>query len=398
MPIIRLTLLLILSLAFKNIYAQSESDESAMINNFTGIQFKSPDSSFYINFRFRMQNRIGAFTTSGSDFSFDEYDARVRRLRMRVDGFLMNPKLTYSIQLAFTRGDQDVDNTGIANVVRDAIIFYHFTPHFHIGFGQNKLPGNRQRVNSSGQLQFAERSIVNGAMTLDRDFGLKAYYKNQFGGIHYQFKTAITTGEGRSVNTTDNGLAYTGRFELLPFGTFTNDGDYSEGDLEREPTPKVSFAAGYSKNKKTNRTGGQLGKELFSPVDMSTWMIDAIGKYRGWAYSLEYIKRHVDAPLTFNTAGNLSYAFTGNGINHQASYIFPSNIELAFRYSRLSPSTKILAYETQKNILELGSTKYFNKHRVKLQLNINYMANDGNYSFRHPGNRWGFLTQFELGI
>ena len=345
-----------------------------------------------------MQNRIGAFTTSGSDFSFDEYDARVRRLRMRVDGFLMNPRLTYSIQLAFTRGDQDIDNTGIANVVRDAIIFYHFTPHFHIGFGQHKLPGNRQRVNSSGQLQFAERSIVNGAMTLDRDFGLKAYYKNQFGGIHYQFKTAITTGEGRSVNTTDNGLAYTGRFELLPFGTFTNEGDYSEGDLEREPTPKVSFAAGYSKNKKTNRTGGQLGKELFSPVDMSTWMIDAIGKYRGWAYSLEYIKRHVDAPLTFNTAGNLSYAFTGNGINHQASYIFPSNIELAFRYSRLSPSTKILAYETRKNILEMGSTKYFNKHRVKLQLNINYMANDGNYSFRHPGNRWGFLTQFELGI
>ena len=398
MLIIRLTLVLILSLAFNNSYAQSESDESAMINNFKSIQFKSPDSSFYINFRFRMQNRIGAFTTSGSDFSFDEYDARVRRLRMRVDGFLMNPRLTYSIQLAFTRGDQDIDNTGIANVVRDAIIFYHFTPHFHIGFGQNKLPGNRQRVNSSGQLQFAERSIVNGAMTLDRDFGLKAYYKNQFGGIHYQFKTAITTGEGRSVNTTDNGLAYTGRFELLPFGTFTNEGDYSEGDLEREPTPKVSFAAGYSKNKKTNRTGGQLGKELFSPVDMSTWMIDAIGKYRGWAYSLEYIKRHVDAPLTFNTAGNLSYAFTGNGINHQASYIFPSNIELAFRYSRLSPSTKILAYETRKNILEMGSTKYFNKHRVKLQLNINYMANDGNYSFRHPGNRWGFLTQFELGI
>ena len=398
MLIIRLTLVLILSLAFNNSYAQSESDESAMINNFKSIQFKSPDSSFYINFRFRMQNRIGAFTTSGSDFSFDEYDARVRRLRMRVDGFLMNPRLTYSIQLAFTRGDQDIDNTGIANVVRDAIIFYHFTPHFHIGFGQNKLPGNRQRVNSSGQLQFAERSIVNGAMTLDRDFGLKAYYKNQFGGIHYQFKTAITTGEGRSVNTTDNGLAYTGRFELLPFGTFTNEGDYSEGDLEREPTPKVSFAAGYSKNKKTNRTGGQLGKELFSPVDMSTWMIDAIGKYRGWAYSLEYIKRHVDAPLTFNTAGNLSYAFTGNGINHQASYIFPSNIELAFRYSRLSPATKILAYETRKNILEMGSTKYFNKHRVKLQLNINYMANDGNYSFRHPGNRWGFLTQFELGI
>jgi phosphate-selective porin OprO and OprP len=107
-----------------------------MIKNFTGLQFKSPDSSFYINFRFRMQNRIGAYTTSGTDLSFDEYDARVRRLRMRVDGFIMNPKLTYSLQLAFTRSDQDIDNTGIANIVRDAIIFYHFTSKFYIDLGR----------------------------------------------------------------------------------------------------------------------------------------------------------------------------------------------------------------------------------------------------------------------
>jgi phosphate-selective porin OprO and OprP len=398
MSFLRLVSIIIILLASNNVFSQNERDERAMIQNFTGLQFKAPDSSFYINFRFRMQNRIGAFTTSGNDLSFNEYDARVRRLRMRVDGYIMNPKLTYSLQLAFTRSDQDFDNTGIANIVRDAILFYHFTPKFYIGFGQNKLPGNRQRVNSSGQLQFADRSIVNAAMTIDRDFGIKAYYHNKIGEMDYHFKGAITTGEGRSVNTTDNGLAYTGRVEILPFGSFTGGGDYSEGDLEREPKPKISVAAGYSENKKTNRTGGQLGKELFSPVDMSTWMIDAIGKYKGWAYSFEYLKRHVDDPLTYNSARNLSYAFTGNGINHQASYIFPSNLEFAFRYSRLSPSSKIIAYETRKNILEVGSTKYFNKHRVKLQLNINYMAIDGNYSFRQSGNKWGVLTQFELGI
>lgn len=380
------------------VFAQRERDERAMITNFKGIQFKAPDSSFYINFRFRMQNRLGASTVSGTNLNFNEYDARVRRLRMRVDGFIMNPKLTYSVQLAFTRGDQDVDNTGIANIVRDAVIFYHFTPKFYIGFGQNKLPGNRQRVNSSGQLQFADRSIVNGAMTIDRDFGLKAYYHDKIGSMDYHLKGAITTGEGRSVNSTDDGLAYTGRVELLPLGVFTGDGDYSEGDLEREPKPKISLAAGYSMNKKTNRSGGQLGKELYGTVDMATWMFDAIGKYKGWAYSVEYLKRHVDNPLTYNASGSMRYAFTGDGINHQFSYIFPSNLELAMRYSRLSPSAKLAAYESQKNILELGSTKYFNKHRVKLQLNVNYMAVDGNYAFSHKGNRWGFLTQFELGI
>lgn len=380
------------------VFGQRERDERAMITNFKGLQFKAADSSFYINFRFRMQNRLGANTISGTNLNFNEYDARVRRLRMRVDGFIMNPKLTYSVQLAFTRGDQDVDNTGIANIVRDAVIFYHFTPKFYIGFGQNKLPGNRQRVNSSGQLQFADRSIVNGAMTIDRDFGLKAYYHDKIGTMDYHLKGAISTGEGRSVNSTDDGLAYTGRVELLPLGVFTGDGDYSEGDLEREPKPKISFAAGYSMNKKTNRSGGQLGKELYSSVDMATWMFDAIGKYKGWAYSVEYLKRHVDNPLTYNGLGSLRYAFTGEGINHQFSYIFPSNLELAMRYSRLSPSAKLATYESQKNIFELGSTKYFNKHRVKLQLNVNYMAVDGNYAFSHKGNRCGVLAQFELGI
>ncbi len=62
MSIIRLILLLILSLAFKNIYAQSESDESAMINNFNGLQFKSPDSSDG-NYTFRHPGNRWGFLT-----------------------------------------------------------------------------------------------------------------------------------------------------------------------------------------------------------------------------------------------------------------------------------------------------------------------------------------------
>ena len=62
MLLIRLTLVLILSLAFNNSYAQSESDESAMINNFTVIQFKSPDSSDG-NYTFRHPGNRWGFLT-----------------------------------------------------------------------------------------------------------------------------------------------------------------------------------------------------------------------------------------------------------------------------------------------------------------------------------------------
>jgi hypothetical protein len=40
------------------VYGQ-ERDDRATILNFKGIQYKSSDSLFYVNFRFRMQNRLG---------------------------------------------------------------------------------------------------------------------------------------------------------------------------------------------------------------------------------------------------------------------------------------------------------------------------------------------------
>ena len=393
----RLVLLILLLLfVFEKSNAQGEGDERPM--RFQGMEYKSSDSLFYINFRFRMQNRAGFYTNSGSNFGVDEWDARVRRLRLRGDGYILGEKFGYSFQLSFSRGDQDSDNTGVANIVRDAVIFYNFSDRFYMAFGQNKLPGNRQRVNSSGQLQFAERSIVNAALTVDRDFGVKAYYNNKIGQMVYHIKAAVSTGEGRSVNSTDKGLAYTGRVEFLPFGEFENGGDYSEGDLERESTPKLSIGGVYSYNAATTNTGGQLGEDLFSPVDMSTRMIDAIFKYRGLAVAVEHLNRRVDNPFTYNGDGDLSYAYEGSGTNYQGSYLFKNNYETAFRYSNLTPKQRLRDYEERREVLEFGLTKYLRNHRVKTQLNVNYNILDGVYDFNHEGNRWGAIFQIELGI
>lgn len=387
---------LIVSLFFGHQLKAQETDERSM--RFNGLEYKSKDSLFYINFRFRMQNRLGFTTRSGDDFGINEWDARVRRLRLRGDGYILGDKLSYSFQLSFSKGDQDFENTGVANIVRDAVVFYHFNKNFYVAFGQNKLPGNRQRVNSSGQLQFAERSIVNSALTVDRDFGIKAYYTNKIGNSVYHIKGAVSTGEGRSVNNTDKGLAYTGRLEFLPFGNFTRGGDYSEGDLEREESVKLSLAGGYSFNKATTNTGGQLGRDLYSGVDMGTLILDALVKYNGWAYAIEYLERDVDNPFTYNTDGDLSYAYEGRGINQQASYIFKNNFETAFRYSNLKPSKSLSSLENTKEVFELGLTKYLRGHRVKAQLNVSYNVNNESYGFRNNGNYWGTLFQVELGI
>ena len=105
------------------------------------------------------------------------------------------------------------------------------------------MPGNRQRVISSGNLQFPDRSIANAVFTLDRDFGVFAYWTIPFAGQEVQLKGAFSTGDGRNALPSDGGMAYTGRVEWLPLGRFTNKGDYSEGDIEMEPKPKFSLGS-----------------------------------------------------------------------------------------------------------------------------------------------------------
>lgn len=393
--------LLIALSVFTSAFGQTERDDRATIVNFKGIQYTSEDSTFYVNFRFRMQSRLKYTSVAGNNLSVDELEARIRRLRLRMDGYLYDPKLSYSIQLAFTRGDQDFDDTGVPNIVRDAVVFYNFSDDFYISFGLNKLPGNRQRVTSSGSQQFAERSLVNANFNIDRDFGIKAYLSKNLGAMPIHMAAALTTGEGRVANVTDDGLAYTARVEFLPLGEFTNGGDYSEGDLEHEPTPKLSIGGGYSHNARTTRSQGQTGKFLHSPLTLKTTFLDAIFKYSGWAYQAEFMKLDVDRPITFDAAGeNPIYAFKGQGLNQQLSYLISDEegYEVAARHTLVKPHSDIRQFQKQTEVIELGLTKYFRAHRLKLQLNGNYYVNEGKFARSNPGNHWGAIFQIELGI
>lgn len=381
--------------------AQTEVDERAVISFDKGLGFFAPDSTFGLNLRFRMQNRIGMNTVSASDFSPESFEANVRRLRLRFDGFVGKSGLTYYLQLSFSRGDQDWDNTGFPGIVRDAMVFYNFSENFYLGMGQGKLPGNRQRVISSGQQQFAERSLVNAIFNIDRDFGLMGYYSNHAGGLHYNLKGAVSTGEGRNTQRTNDGLAYTGRLELLPFGPFTKDGDFTEGDLEREPSPKLSLGATYSFNHKAVRDAGQRGAFLHAPVDIQACFVDLIAKYQGWALQSEAAWRRAPGqdlppPVPEPGAELQPYVFTGKGVNTQLSYVFPSMWELAGRHTRVVPEKALAMLEQSATIYTFGISKYLAKHRNKLQANLSYQENSG--GTQADKSFWNLMFQVEIGI
>lgn len=398
---IRLAFILLITLVPFLGFSQEEKKPQISFKN--GVGITHPDSLFSLNFRFRMQARAGFTTASGDDLAVETVEARIRRMRLRFEGFMLNPKLTYYIQLSFSRGDMDwngVDNSiynNSPNIVRDAMIFYRATPNFTLGFGQTKLPGNRQRVVSSGELQFPDRALSNAFYNIDRDFGFFGTYTGNVSKVVYLFKGAVTTGEGRNSEISDNGLAYTGRIELLPLGAFTNKGDYFEGDLEREKTPKLSIAGGYCYNDKARRTRGTTGSDLYESRDLESVLIDVLFKYNGWALSSEYITRNTDNPVTTSTDGKTRTVLVGRGNLYQASYLFKNNFEIAGRFSSSVPNDKVIATQRQFEEFAIGATKYLRKHRVKLQGDITY-GKTSNLETNTSVNFWSPRFQIEFGI
>ena len=308
------------------------AQEKPAVNFFTkkekGFGLVTADSTYSLKFQFRMQNRA-AFVSKGlDDLAPESFEFRVRRLRLKFEGFAYDPKLTYYIQLSFSRGDMDwsVQDHGInnvsPNVVRDAVIYYNPTPNLKLGFGQTKLPGNRQRVVSSGDQQFTDRSLVNATFNIDRDFGFFAHLTSN----HINLRGAITSGEGRNSVRSNNGLAYTGRIEYLPFGKFTGDNDYIEGDLMREPTPKLSVAGTFSYNDQAVRDAGQRGDDLFAARSIRNLEFDALFKHNGWAWYNEYMERNSPNPVTQSPDdASLRTIFAGRGYLSQLSYLFHNN-------------------------------------------------------------------------
>lgn len=364
-----------------------------------GIGITSPDSLFQMNIRFRMQNRVTYLENDGENGA---YDGQIRRLRLRLDGYVGNPKFLYAIQLSFAPGDVgEIKEGENINIIRDAVVFYRPNKHWNISFGQTKLPGNRQRVNSSGGLQLTDRTINNAKFTIDRDFGFQVHNMNEFKDkFSYNFKAALSTGEGRNVTgKADDGIAVTGKVEVLPFGAFAKDGTYFEGDVIREKKPKLMLSGAFQQNNHARRTQGQLGNDLFEKRTMRSVLLDGMFKYKGWAAMASYMSRSTtENAITFNPEDitESNYAFVGNGFDYQVSYNTKKNYEFIARYSLQKVGNDIETKAPNTKEYSIGVTKYIWEHAFKLQGEINYDTLD--YYNGTTKNNWYVRFQVEIGI
>lgn len=357
-----------------------------------GIKVMANDSSASMKINVRIQNLM--------EFNYDKMSNEttnkfmVRRQRLKFDGFAIDRDLRYKLELGFSNRDQGNSRTADfgsrgSNIILDAVIKYYLFNNFDIWVGQTKIPSNRERVISSGDLQFVDRSLLNSNFNIDRDAGVQLRYK--FGtDVIFKPTFAFTSGEGRNITATNpGGFAYTGHIDFLPFGEFeSKKGDYKSSDLNHSENHKLSIGATYSFNDGTNRQGGQIGSFVYDTSgnlvsnDMTSLFIDLIYKYQGISVMAEYADKKVAEDMSDITRQFL----TGNSFNIQLGYLFRNYWEISGRYTQIEPDNEFSGVSNQKEYT-LGVSKYLKGHKLKVQSDISYFDSvlesiNGNMRYR----------------
>lgn len=348
------------------------------------------DSTWTMKIGARMQFLSTSSWDEGTDGGFvnPTQNFLVRRARLKFNGFAYSPKLKYKLELGLSNRDISGASEFTHNAPRyilDAVVMWNFYENFELWVGQTKLPGNIERVISSGNLQQVNRSLLNSRFNIDRDLGIQLrHHFNLTDKFLVREKLAISQGEGRNVTTGNlGGHQYTARIELLPFGKFKSKGEYKGSDLKREEKPKLMVAATYDSNQNAVKNRSNQGSYMtndtgFYETNINTLFVDAMFKYNGFSLMGEYANRDAKDPFAKNSNGSLTgdEVQVGNAFNVQAGYLFPSNWEVSGRYTDINFDQAITGKDPVEQYT-LGLSKFIAGHKLKVQTDLSYLSVDG---------------------
>jgi phosphate-selective porin OprO/OprP len=372
------------------------------------------DSSYSMKFAIRMQTLfIGDWNVNEDDgISGGNSQFLVRRSRLKFGGFAFNPKLKYKVEVGLSNRDISGGSSHTKETPRlllDAVLMWNFYKNFTLWGGQTKLPGNRERVISSANLQLVDRSKLNSNFNIDRDIGAQLRHHFKVGkNFIVKEMLAVSQGEGRNITDVNlGGYQYTSRLEILPFGKFASKGDYVGSSVKREAKPKLALGGTYDFHDRAVKNKSNQGKYMenvigidgdgnditgYFETDITTLFADMMFKYGGFSLMAEYAVRTAakDSVLNYDGSKTGQFVAVGKGANLQMGYLFKNNWEVAGRYTVTEWNTFVTGYDAQSQYT-LGLSKFFVGHKLKVQSDITYSTTENS-----PDSDFIYRLQFDL--
>ncbi len=347
-----------------------------------GLVVKSLDGEFKLETRVRGQVLYTLHKPGPGDALKQQF--RIRRARVVFSGHWFGADNRFKMELAFSPNDIGfVDDVSLDLAKRiptkspllDLYLEFRQLRDLTVRVGQYKLPSNRTRVISSGNLQMVDRSIVNSEFTLDRDVGLDVRSKDLFGLGLFRYYAGASIGRGRdSQGFDDFGMNYFVRAEVLPLGMFN---DYHESDMSRDPKPRLSVGAVYAyqdRNRGLRRITSKLPADG-GTTDYQIVMADAIYKQSGFSAQIEgalRLGKRNYGPLL--NAGDPAFSLAprdGWGAMIQTGYLIPRMpVEVSARFGMIRALGDAGSETSLGDQNEVGAALgwYFAQHPFKLQV------------------------------
>ena len=391
-----------------------------------GLEFETEDGA-----EFEITGYIQPYFESKNYTEAEDLDAqnrfRMRRARIRFNGQSSNERFSYRLQIDLS-GSSEVDDSDGNLFLWDAYLSYDITSRINLTFGQRSTyTDNRELFINSYALQLVERSRVTSAFASIREFGF--FLQGNFrtgGGSYLKPYLVLTNGDGSNVFDKDHGgLKIGGRLDFLPFGLFTNYGQFREADVVREQAPKLVVGVNYSFNSGiSSRRGRGSGDIIYlndqdeeSLPDFIKYGVDFLFKYRGFSALGEFVKTAATVPSDITQRvrndGSISTNFEvdgvqdvenyvkgrmmlGQGYNIQMGYLFKNGFSIDGRYTHLDADTHSFlnngTFYSRPNYYTLGISKYLDRsYGAKIQASYTYNEGDNiNDNAGNPidGNEW----------
>jgi phosphate-selective porin OprO/OprP len=295
---------------------------------------------------------------------------RLRRMKMKFDGWAYTKDLAYELQVNFADS---------ANVLEDANISYDFTKGkkaVMLKAGQFKVPFGRQELTSSGSQQFVDRAVVSNTFARGRDIGVQLWGTPNNSMIDWRI--GVFNGNGRTVSRNDNDdLQLNARLAWQPFG----DVKYSESDFEGSDKFLFAIAGQYESSV---REVAAAGTSAAHQSDQEILGYDVVAKFKGFSAYAEFFDRENDRNKGFSD-------FDDAGLILQAGYfILPQKLEIALRSAEFDPNSDVDNNERSEEGLALNW--FLNKHNHKLQADYRLIEDKG----RANSDDKEFRLQYQL--